>query len=114
MNSIRRTLSALNVAFWNAQEVINKKQELIDYMDEHDINVMLVNETHLKENQKMNIRNYQTYRYDRVQARGGGTAIHIKRNTEYHPLRKLSTEEIAATTIKNYILDQYSMHQDTI
>lgn len=56
MQAAGRAPSALNIAFWNAQGLTNKKQELINYMGEHKIDIMLVNKTHLKENNKVNIR----------------------------------------------------------
>lgn len=85
-NTTKRLPAQLKVSFWNCQGVQNKKLELQKFLEEYNIDVMLLSETFLKPGSRLAIANYKTYRNDRLLQPGGGTAILIKQNIEHHEL----------------------------
>lgn len=70
----------LKFVYWNADGVQGKKPELQHFIEEEDVDVMLLGETWLRNNHNFKIPNYHTYRTDRLQQPRGGTAILIKRS----------------------------------
>lgn len=90
----------LRIAFWNANSVSDKKQELTDFMEEERIDVMLLSETHLRATKTFHIRNYTTYRTDRQTGRGGGTAILVKRGLTHGELPEKETTNIENTGVR--------------
>lgn len=71
--------SPLTLTIWNANGLTQKFEEFKDFMEENDIDIGLVSETHAKPCHKLKIQNYDTYKTDRIHHRGGGTAIFTKR-----------------------------------
>ncbi|KAG5862283.1 hypothetical protein JTB14_035684 [Gonioctena quinquepunctata] len=69
----------LNMVPWNANGLISKKDELIDFLIDHNIDIVFLQETHLK-NDHVGIPNYEIFRKDRLGGRGGGVTIGVKRN----------------------------------
>jgi hypothetical protein len=69
-----------NILFWNARGIKSKKYEFINYLDANNIPRALISETHLQFSTKFKCPNYITYRSDRLNQRGGGTAILIRRD----------------------------------
>ena len=53
--------------------------ELEMVLYERDIDILLLNETHLKDKDKFRLRNYYIYRNDRKDGPLGGTAICVKK-----------------------------------
>lgn len=78
MTANTNTPTTLGISYWNASGVTNKKEELITYLHDENIDVMMLGETWLRENVVFKIANYKTYRTDRRHQQGGGTAILIK------------------------------------
>jgi hypothetical protein len=64
-----------NILFWNARSIKFKKYEFINYLNASNIPIALISETHLQPSTKFKYPNYITYRSDRLNQRGGGTAI---------------------------------------
>jgi exonuclease III len=87
----------LKIMSWNANSILNKKEEFLDALTTHELGVALISETFLKPNKVFKVRNYSVYRNDRVSL-GGGTAILIKRDLQHHEvvLPKLSSLEANA------------------
>ena len=83
---------------YNANGIKKQKLEIISLLNELNIDIMCVNETHLRSEDRFNIPNYHTYRYDRP-SRGGGTAIIIKRSVSHRPVNIPDLEHIEATAI---------------
>ena len=57
---------------WNARGVRTKKQELMEFMRLHEIDVSAIQETHLQEKERFWVRGYETFRQDRVNRKKGG------------------------------------------
>ncbi|KAL3267675.1 hypothetical protein HHI36_024319 [Cryptolaemus montrouzieri] len=100
MNNARYNERNLKLAFWNANSLINKKQELTIFLEGNRIDIMLINETYLKTTKDFKIRNYTVYRRDREEGKGGGTAILVKRGLEHGELPGTGTKNIEETGIK--------------
>ena len=83
----------LKVVFWNIQSQYSKHVFVTDFIESNNIDVMVLNETWLREDitdNFINIRNYSLYRQDRAEMtsfnttkRGGGIAIYIKNTIQY-------------------------------
>lgn len=69
-----------NVGFANLNGLNKQKEELKEFLEDQNIDIMLVNETHLRPNQKAKIANYNLFRKDRLINKGGGVAIYTKRS----------------------------------
>lgn len=92
---------SLKISSWNANGVSNKKSSLINYLHDRQIDVMLINETKLKANDKLKIRGYTVLRKDRPNAlRGGGVAIVISNNVPYELIKTPCISSIEYLTIK--------------
>lgn len=68
----------LTLANFNANGITNQTGELQKFLTEQEIDIMCISETHLKPTATLKLRNYTTYRTDRLNRHGGGTAITIK------------------------------------
>ena len=67
-----------NVGFANLNGLKRQLAELGDFMTDENIDIMLINETHLRPCDKARLPNYKLVRKDRLLNRGGGTAIYSK------------------------------------
>lgn len=67
------------IATWNVNGLKKRIAELEIFLDEHDIEVMLLSETHLKASDWVNVRGYQMIRKDRLGKVGGGVAVLFKK-----------------------------------
>lgn len=82
----------LKIALWNANGVATRKNELHVFAVDHDLDVILLNETRLQGDAVFNVPGYQTYRTDRQrqgQRRGnpgGGTAVLVHRRLAHRPV----------------------------
>jgi hypothetical protein len=76
-------MNHLRISSWNANGVKNKRGELINFIYNHKLDVVLVNETKLTATDRLKIRNYTCLRKDRLHAAGGGVAIFIKNDVVY-------------------------------
>lgn len=95
-------INHLTIAYWNANGLTNKKAEIQQYLEEKKIDVMLINETHLKPHQRLNIANYHTHRNDRDIKKGGGTAILTKKGIKHYKLPIPEMTNLEATGIITY------------
>ena len=68
----------LNILHWNAEGVYNKKVPLATRLQKEEIHVACLQETHLKESQRFNIRGFQVFRMDRTDRSKGGVAIAVR------------------------------------
>lgn len=78
MNPQQNFFHSMTMCAWNAQNIVNKKGELIDFVLENDVDILFIGETHLNASQTFNIPNYRAYRCDRTRSRGGGVLLLIK------------------------------------
>jgi len=74
----------LSITYWNANGIGSQTDEVADYLYGSDVDVLLVNETHLHSTQKLRFLNYDVYRKDRPPPQhGGGVAVVIKRSISH-------------------------------
>lgn len=76
------------MAFWNANGIIPKRNELEEFIHRQELDLIAVNETHLNPCNQLNLANFYTYRNDR-DGEGGGTAIIIRRNIQHYEEGKM-------------------------
>lgn len=82
----RRKIDNIIIISWNCEGISSKKDELMAIIDRNNPDIVLLQETFLKENKDFRIRNYTTYRKERKNKVGGGVAILIKHDIVHHPL----------------------------
>lgn len=85
--------TSFKLASWNARNIRNQREELIEFLQDYEIDAILVQETQLKPSEKLTIPNYHVYREDR-DGRGGGLAIIIKRTHNFTILGTPDTQNI--------------------
>ena len=66
------------IALWNARSIKNKMVELKEKVREYDI--MGITETWLTENNSLTIKEYNVFRKDREDKKGGGLCLLVKKN----------------------------------
>lgn len=96
-----RRFDELCIATYNANSIYHDLLEVRQFLEDENIDIMLVSETHLKPGLRANIANYNCYRTDRLTA-GGGTAIYIKRSIRHFeaPVPELRTTEATAVAVE--------------
>ncbi|GLV38549.1 hypothetical protein CBL_05095 [Carabus blaptoides fortunei] len=87
---------SLKIAFWNIAGLRSGRNEAELFANDH-IDVLLLNETHLRACDNPKIRNYSLYRTDRDGA-GGGTAIYIRSSLVHHEI-SATAANIEATAV---------------
>ena len=90
----------LRILAWNANGVRAKILELRELLCRLKIDIALISESHLKPNQRVSVPNYLQYRTDRLDGRGGGTAIFIKKNINHAEIPIPDNINIETTLIK--------------
>lgn len=94
-----RRPTSLATAYWNANGIKTRKEELIEFAQRHQLDVIMVNETHLRPADRISLPNYITYRDDRQNNRGGGTAIFIKYSIDHYLNTTPDLNHMEATSI---------------
>lgn len=69
--------NSIVVATWNANGIRQKTEELLLFLDEEDVSILLVSETLLKPTVRQGLRGFQGFRKDR-EGRGGGVAVFVR------------------------------------
>jgi hypothetical protein len=92
----------LRLVFWNANGLQNKRHDLELFARHHALDVILVNETHLRAGYRANIPGYVLHRDDRTDRKGGGTAIYIKSGLRHYkePTPVLLHAEVTSVVIE--------------
>lgn len=101
---------SLQIVSWNANGVLNKQQEIPFFLQDYQVDVLLLQETFLRPCHSWKIPNYSIYRNDRENGAGGGTAIIIRNSLPHHlptPAPILQTTE--TTTIQVPIASNLSL-----
>ena len=94
-----RQPSQLKVMHLNIQSINNKQKELQHHIAVNQIDILSLNETWLKPNQKLKIPNYNTVRKERPTQAGGGVLLAIHRDILFEPININSEEEIIAVKL---------------
>lgn len=88
---------SLSLAFYNANGLAWQRDEVRQYLTDHQVDILLVQETLLKPcNRDPRIANYNVIRNDR-EGRGGGTLVYYKRSLHCIPLEPPSLENLEVT-----------------
>lgn len=90
----------LKIVSWNANSIKDKKMELQDFIHNHRPDIVLLQETFLKSNDKFGMPNYITYRTDRDNGRGGGVAILTHKNLQHKRIENYNAGAIENVAIE--------------
>lgn len=93
---------SLTVSSWNANGLSNKKAQLIQFLQDHRIDIMLLNETKLTTQDKLKVKDYSIVRRDRQNnQRAGGVAMLIRNEVPYQIINTNNNDSsIEHVTIK--------------
>ena len=75
--------SKLNLTHINISSCRNKEVEISLFLKENDIDILILNETWLKHNFKLDIPNYTITRKDRPSRQRGGVAILVRNDIKF-------------------------------
>lgn len=93
-------LNNLKIAVWNANGLANHTLEIKIFLVTHNIDIMLISESHLTNRSHIKIPQYTTYNTQHPDGTGhGGTAIIIKSSIKHYELSKYSKNHLQATSI---------------
>ncbi|XP_050338511.1 RNA-directed DNA polymerase from mobile element jockey isoform X3 [Bactrocera neohumeralis] len=93
-------MSVLNICLWNANGVNQHKLELIRFLDEKSIDVMLLSETHLTNKNNFFIPGFRLYVTNHPDGKAhGGTAVLVRKRLNHHTSESYATAQLQATTI---------------
>ena len=70
----------MNIVLWNCQGLRPKWKVLHNYLLEHQIDILALNETFLKPKYKFHLPAYDIYKNDRLVATKDGIAILVKKD----------------------------------
>jgi exonuclease III len=91
----------LRLALWNVNGLIWHKEEIILFLKEQHIDILLISETHFTAESYIRIPNYRVYNTNHPGGTAhGGTAILIKHITNHYQLQKYEENHLQATFIK--------------
>jgi len=80
MVNSKNKFSPISILNWNANGITHKFTELKDFIIDNNVDICIITETHTSAGNSLKMANYHTYKCDRLNRRGGGTAILAKRS----------------------------------
>ncbi|GFW73553.1 hypothetical protein TNCV_4327101 [Trichonephila clavipes] len=91
----------LRIAAWNANGVRSRIVELRDFINKHSLDIILIQETHLRPGVSIRVPNYTLYRNDTQTQNipSGDTAILIKSSLNLHHILTPTLGTVEATTV---------------
>jgi exonuclease III len=90
----------LRLALWDANGLIQHVEELKSFMSLHNIDVMLITETHFTEKSYLILLNYTVYHINHPDGTARGrTAIIIQNSIQHHQLKGYCFDFLQATTV---------------
>ena len=100
-------MDRFSILQWNAQGIREKKEEVVEMIDEHKVNVIAVQETKLAEYNVFNLTNYNIIRRDGTfnHTPHGGVALFIHSGTPYNvidlntPIQAVAVQVHLHTTV---------------
>ena len=100
MESIKKAVSTLKISHWNINGIFDNSSESKQYMRDHDIDIMLLNETKLNSKRIIKVIGYNCITKDRNEKRtSGGVMIYIKKGIKCHEVA-VDSKTIEAVAIK--------------
>lgn len=100
----KRTMSVhptYKIATWNADGLPQHLEEIKIFLINHDIDIMLISESHLTDKHYIQIPKFKVY-HTKHPAEGkahGGTALIIREKIKHHEIEKQEKEYLQATSI---------------
>ena len=88
----KKLVPCLKIVHWNAEGVMNKADALKVFLHENNVDVCLVQETHLQEGKHFKIRGYQVFRNDRQGRHKGGVLTLVRNNIQAIEIKRFSGE----------------------
>lgn len=93
-------LVARKIGVWNANGLIARAKELILFILQNNIDVMLISEIHFTHKSYVRIPNYSVYNTQHPDGTAhGGTAIIIKNSIKHQEAKQYTEDYIQATSI---------------
>lgn len=90
----------MKICYWNANGLSQHKNEVEYFLLSHEIDILLVSETHFSTRNCFRIRGYSTYDTKHPSGRAcGGTALIVHNKINHYPMPEYRTEHIQATSI---------------
>ncbi|KAJ8725184.1 hypothetical protein PYW07_016142 [Mythimna separata] len=94
-------LNKIKIATWNTNGLSPNKGEVEVLLKMHDLDILLIAETHFTKNSQIYIKNYNIYTTNHPDGTAhGGTAVLIKSTIDHYELPSYTTEHIQATSIQ--------------
>ena len=88
------------IGVWNANGLISHNLEVKHFMQNHNIDIMLISETHFTDKSYIKINGYEIYSTNHPAGTArGGSAIILKNSLKHELLNQYKTDFIQATTI---------------
>lgn len=101
------TRNPMKIVTWNANGILNKLQTFELFLNNHDVDICLVSETHITSKNYINIKNYKVYNAIHPDdLPKGGSAVIIKNNFDHFEVSKIETNSIQASIIRIVSLKQ--------
>ena len=100
MECIKKAVSTLKISHWNINGISDNSSELKQHMRDHDVDIMLLNETKLNSKRIVKVIGYNCIRKDRNEkGTDGGVMIYIKKGIKCHEV-PVDSKTIEAVAIK--------------
>lgn len=91
----------LKISVWNANGLVNHGQEVKTFLTMHDLDIMLISESHMTEKSYIKIPQYSLHHTQHPEGKArGGTTIIIKNNIKHQVKSKISEKNMQATTVE--------------
>lgn len=99
-------MNSIKICYWNANGLSQHKHEVEVFLKSHNIQILLVSETHFTIKNCFRIRGYTTYDTKHPNGKAcGGSAIIIQNKVNHIPLKEFETEYLQSTSI--YLSDMH-------
>lgn len=93
-------MTSLKITAWNLDGLSPNKEEVEILLHSHNIDILLVSETHLTENSSIRIQNYNIYTTNHPDGTAhAGAAIIVRSNIKHYELPQFKKAHLQATTI---------------
>ncbi|CAH2091128.1 unnamed protein product [Euphydryas editha] len=93
-------MASLKIATWNPDGVSPNVEEVEVLLNSHNIDILLVSESHLTDNSIIRIRNYNIYTTNHPDGTAhAGAAVIIKSNIKHYELLQFKKPHIQAATV---------------
>ena len=103
-------ISSLKIMHINIQSLRLKKERLINYLEEHKIEIASINETWLKPKHTFSLKSFNIVKKDRPNRASGGVCLLIKKGIKFEVIDLTNfEEEIIGISLKNQNGNQWQI-----